>query len=440
MSFRDLRNFTEMMRALGYPRLISMENFRTPNFPLVAEVLKWLVKRYDPNTDVHPDIDTEQDRVIFIKSVAEFMATKAHIKMNTKRLYGADGYAVKEMLKVTALLYGATKPDVAGELESGESSSEISFDVSSRINDLKDARRLASEITLQGAHLYDDDDDDNEITLQGAHLYDMLGKEVDLREMRTVVVARSLELNEVESGLHGSIEAVQQEIQKTLHNLDNVASDEANLEAKIEKRRTELDRNNKRLQTLQSVRPAYMDEYDRLEEDLQKLYTSFMDRFRNLAYLEQQLDDHNRVEHDRLEETEEVLKVMADKIRQEEQKHHKITNDDDDDDEKIFGPAGDEDENDSEEEGLTGKQTRPSHHRLRPEAAGQRGQGRVTGGMNPDISEDSESEGSGDSEIDLDDDDDDEDDSEGVGVMMQGVPGQRGRPQPMQQEGEDSDF
>lgn len=39
-------DFTEMMRALGYPRLISMENFRSPNFPLVAEVLKWLVLRY----------------------------------------------------------------------------------------------------------------------------------------------------------------------------------------------------------------------------------------------------------------------------------------------------------------------------------------------------------------------------------------------------------
>ena len=32
MSYRDLRSLTEMMRALGYPRLISMENFRQPNF------------------------------------------------------------------------------------------------------------------------------------------------------------------------------------------------------------------------------------------------------------------------------------------------------------------------------------------------------------------------------------------------------------------------
>lgn len=40
-----LTDFTEMMRSLGYPRLISMENFRSPNFPLVGEVLIWLVKR-----------------------------------------------------------------------------------------------------------------------------------------------------------------------------------------------------------------------------------------------------------------------------------------------------------------------------------------------------------------------------------------------------------
>ncbi len=45
MSFRELKSFTETMRCLGYPRLISMENFRTPNFELVADLLYWLLKR-----------------------------------------------------------------------------------------------------------------------------------------------------------------------------------------------------------------------------------------------------------------------------------------------------------------------------------------------------------------------------------------------------------
>jgi clusterin-associated protein 1 len=33
------------MKALGYPRIISMDNFRTPNFELVADILFWLLKR-----------------------------------------------------------------------------------------------------------------------------------------------------------------------------------------------------------------------------------------------------------------------------------------------------------------------------------------------------------------------------------------------------------
>ena len=62
MSYRELRSklidtiktgsfvfyfidFTEMLRALGYPRLVSMENFRNPNFALMAEILQWLINR-----------------------------------------------------------------------------------------------------------------------------------------------------------------------------------------------------------------------------------------------------------------------------------------------------------------------------------------------------------------------------------------------------------
>lgn len=36
-------------------------------------------------------------------------AVKAHLKLNTKRLYSADGYAVKELLKVSAVLYSAMR-------------------------------------------------------------------------------------------------------------------------------------------------------------------------------------------------------------------------------------------------------------------------------------------------------------------------------------------
>ncbi|XP_027973377.1 clusterin-associated protein 1 isoform X3 [Eumetopias jubatus] len=244
MSFRDLRNFTEMMRALGYPRHISMENFRTPNFGLVSEVLLWLVKRYEPQTDIPSDVETEQDRVFFIKAIAQFL-----------------------------------------------------------IADLKAARQLASEITSKGASLYD-----------------LLGKEVELRELRTEAIARPLEINETEKVMRIAIKDILAQVQKTKDMLNNVASDEANLEAKIEKRKLELERNRKRLQTLQSVRPAFMDEYEKIEEELQKQYDIYLEKFRNLAYLEQQLEDHHRMEQERFEEAENTLRLMQNKLKEEEKR------------------------------------------------------------------------------------------------------------------------
>ncbi|XP_032896595.1 clusterin-associated protein 1 isoform X4 [Amblyraja radiata] len=316
--------FTETMRALGYPRLISMENFRTPNFPLVAEILIWLVKRYEPQTDIPTDVDTEQDRVFFTKAVAQFMATKAHIKLNTKKLYQADGYAVKELLKVTTVLYNAMKTkrmDTNNDVE--EEGSKFKFDLGSKISDLKTARQLASEITSKGATVFD-----------------LLGKEVDLREMRTAAIARPLEINETEKALRAGIKEVLEQVQKTKDMLNNVASDEANLEAKIEKKKLELERSKKRLQTLQSVRPAFMDEYEKIEEDLQKQYESYVEKFRNLCYLEQQLEDLHRMEQERFEETENTLRLMQNKLKEEEKRLMKSSGKEDDSDMEMQEDEG----------------------------------------------------------------------------------------------------
>ena len=109
MSFRELRNFKEIMATLGYPRLISIENFKVPHFELVADALEWLCHRYDKNMEILSDIRTEQDRVAFLKSVAEQLLVKARVKLNLKNLYASNGFAVRELLKVATLLHDAHK-------------------------------------------------------------------------------------------------------------------------------------------------------------------------------------------------------------------------------------------------------------------------------------------------------------------------------------------
>ena len=51
-----------------------------------------------------------------------------------------------------------------------------------------------------------------------------------------------------------------------------------------------LDRQQKRLQSLQTVRPAFMDEFERLEEELSAHYHYYLQNHRNLAYLESELE------------------------------------------------------------------------------------------------------------------------------------------------------
>eukprot|EP00842_Homolaphlyctis_polyrhiza_P002003 jgi/Hompol1/2803/HPOL_003027-RA len=176
MSFREMKTFTEKLRGLGYPKPISMESFRTPNFELVADILYWLVKNYDPTIDPMNDITTELGRVQFIKNIATFMAPKAHVKLNTKKLYMADGYAVKELLKIANILYEAH--NMPPESEEDTLSAIPPLDISNKVGQLKMSRTLASEITEKGAELYD-----------------LLGREIELRvsmvmpQIKTDVIA-----------------------------------------------------------------------------------------------------------------------------------------------------------------------------------------------------------------------------------------------------------
>jgi len=45
-------------------------------------------------------------------------------------------------------------------------------------------------------------------------------------------------------------------------------------------------------------RPAYMDEYEKLEEELQQVYDDYMLKFRNQAYLENVLDEYHKSQLD----------------------------------------------------------------------------------------------------------------------------------------------
>jgi len=176
-----------------------------------------------------------------------------------------------------------------------------STDIQSKLSDLKTCRALTAEITTRGANLYD-----------------LLEKEVELREMRALVLSKPFELSSMESDVNHALLQIQQKLTETQLKLENLSADEVNLKGKIQKRKVELDRAEKRLKSLKSVRPTFMEDYEKIEEDLKVLYQEYMDKYRNLTYLEQQLEEYNRLEQDKSDENEMNLKRMQNKLREEE--------------------------------------------------------------------------------------------------------------------------
>lgn len=91
----------------------------------------------------------------------------------------------------------------------------------------------------------------SQLTSSGASLYSYMSREVDFRQIRNDSISRQYDIEFVEKCLSGACDAVRDEIAKTELALANIKTDENNLDGKIEKKRSELERNQKRLLTLQ---------------------------------------------------------------------------------------------------------------------------------------------------------------------------------------------
>lgn len=234
--------------------------------------------------------------------------SKAQIKLNPKKLYEANGYAVKELLKVATMLNKAM--NVSGG-DDEEVVSNMDFNMNSKLSNLKQARTLA-----------------NEITETGAKLYDSLGKENDLREAREKAlefldsISRNLGSNTgqeyIEKCIRDLVGGQEQQMGQMAEMIENLKQDEKELENKIQRRAAELERSNKRLKSIEQVRPEFMDEYEKLEQEIEKYYNMYIEKFRNLDYLEHQLDTYNKKEMEKRKENQKALKKIQEKYKIEE--------------------------------------------------------------------------------------------------------------------------
>eukprot|EP00762_Andalucia_godoyi_P002315 ANDGO_07572.mRNA.1 Clusterin-associated protein 1 homolog len=309
MSYRELRNFTESLRTLGYPRPVSLEQLRVPNFVLMADMLSWLSRRYDPAIDVPFDVSSdagsEAARVAFVKNICSLLLSKARIKMNLKKLYCSDGHAVQELLKLTTILTAsAAQSSVGGHDDEKEFASGLNEeDVFSPIPAAKVTELRSINSALTG---------------QGATLYGLLAQEPELRSVRNRVLAKPLDLEDVQHTIQSRIQKAKATVSALQKEFATYSSDAENLQMKIEKKKSELERTEKRLKSLETVRPAFMDEFERLERELADLFVVYTAKQRNLAWLQSCVDTSKKRVAEKQGAADAQWSALREKMKSEE--------------------------------------------------------------------------------------------------------------------------
>ncbi|XP_017060518.1 clusterin-associated protein 1 [Drosophila ficusphila] len=280
MSFKDVRDLGEHLKLLGFPRVFPLQSLANPHgslasFHIVAELLQWLAGLMEPGATLPGGVESEEQRVLLVRSATEFFVTKAAIRLNPRKLYAAAAVTAAELQKITRLLTapGQQEADRDEEEQREQYRSLNPVDIGDKMEELRKARELAAELTQRGTTIYE-----------------LLSKELLHKEARTSQAQRPLELLGVERTLKNAIQASQVRLQSSRAQLEAGKVELNALSSKLQRRRAELERTRQRLEALHRIRPAHMAEFEECEKELQQLFQRYFLRLHVRDALKSQLE------------------------------------------------------------------------------------------------------------------------------------------------------
>ena len=95
---KKMRELLTLLRALEYPRMLSLQSFKLPNFKLTAEVLFWLCGKIQQDHQISSNINRENERVAFVRNVCQLFSDKFRVTVSPLKLYTSDYRAIDQLL------------------------------------------------------------------------------------------------------------------------------------------------------------------------------------------------------------------------------------------------------------------------------------------------------------------------------------------------------
>lgn len=298
------------MRHLHYPHPITSETFRKPN-PIVAfHSLHFLLKQLSTADDsINVDSSTYatvpvpvlryediESRISFLKECAEIAWREWRLSINVKLIYRANGYAVKELLKVAKLVQKAQRGELNFDTNQASELNQKDF-----LEKSKTLRLLCRQLT--------------ELT---PSMDEMLIHEASIQEEREDIIAKEHDSKSIREMVVKQDEEAQEMIKNLTENIQATKRDEESYLSKKKRKETELERFQKRLSRMDTFRPTFMDEFEAKQLEIQQMFEEYAIKARNLEYLERELERYREKELKIIEEKERQMEVLRQRIRDEE--------------------------------------------------------------------------------------------------------------------------
>ena len=150
-----------------------------------------------------------------------------------------------------------------------------------------------------------------------------------------------------ESALTASLTTLQDEVSAMEEGVSALSRSHADLTAKVAKTKKALIRAQEQEAELETLRPAWQDEYEMLEDDLQELHQAYVSRVRNMHYLQKELKKIDRreartakrAEDKRMELRRNILAEEAEAEEEEEEEEEEELQGDNDGDSSTTGAS-----------------------------------------------------------------------------------------------------
>ncbi|CAD8136129.1 unnamed protein product [Paramecium octaurelia] len=195
----------------------------------------------------------------------------------------ADVYAVQEILKISTFLYKAQASPSADVEEIHD------FSLPSKLSNIKSHKILTQEITALSTRLYDQLGKEDEVKIARENALKFLSNVS--REGNS-----QSEQSQIQKYIQTILKQQDQNIKEMSKYVGALERDQKQLDEKIKRKTKELEQAEKRLKGMTSIKPACQEEYDRQEQESEKFYQIYVEKLRNLVYLEHVLDQQIRKE------------------------------------------------------------------------------------------------------------------------------------------------